>query len=234
MINCEFLLLLLSGIKAFWMKENFDWPVCMLYWYCLKESSQPHCRDAVTVLLHDPGFSQKTLFWLGVHLICIIAPQLSKAPCSEQLTATFNPRSATCFNDCNFILFHQTNMTVVLCCLAGAAIPSQPLTKTKFNTAEQLWVNTTQQMTSVPQRVHRRTKWAQKGESLQRNSFHMNPSCLTSQPLPFTGLCQTSCPSRLKDELPAATEVMKAKKNLPRLPSHSFPWNSSWQRKRFE
>lgn len=122
-----------------------------------------------------------------------------------------------------FCFFHQTNVTVVLRCLAGAAIPSQPLTKTKFKTAEQLWVNTTQQTTSVPQRVHRRTKWAQKGESLQRNSFHMNPSCLTSQPLPFTGLCQTSCPSRLKDELPAATEVMKAKKNLPRLPSHPFP-----------
>lgn len=100
------------------------------------------------MLLHDPGFSQKTLFWLGVHLICIIAPQLSKAPRSEQLTATFNPRSATCFNDCNFILFHQTNMTVVLCCLAGAAIPSQPLTKTKFKTAEQGKYNSANDLSS--------------------------------------------------------------------------------------
>lgn len=61
--------------------------MCVAYWYRLKEPcpSHPGCRDAVVALLHNSSFLQNRIpiFWLVVHLICIITPQLCKAPCSE-------------------------------------------------------------------------------------------------------------------------------------------------------
>lgn len=59
-------------------------------------------------------FSQNRIpvFWLVVRLICGITPQLCKAPCSEQLTATFNPESMISFNYCNFIFFFSSSHTL--------------------------------------------------------------------------------------------------------------------------
>lgn len=92
------------------------------------------------VLSHNSRFLQNRIpiFWLVVHLICIITPQLCKAPCSEQLTATFNPRSVISFNYFNFFfpISQYTLHGSLLSLLELIHFPSSLQTKSKYpNTA---------------------------------------------------------------------------------------------------
>lgn len=152
-----FIFYFLSGIKGFWIKENFDWPVCVAYWHRLKEPcpSHPWCRTAAMVPLHGAGFHRTGFPFSG--WLCVSAAESLHSYAKLLALSSWQQHliQGRWFALIIVIFFfsHQT--------LHGSLhLPYAQIRKNPPHTSKPPWANTPQQMAVIVLKVHRGRKWA--------------------------------------------------------------------------